>query len=115
MALSQPYVGSATIGTTEYSLPAGSTTLSNINVGGIYQLFLDLNALTATDSYKLKIKEAVQAAGTQRVIQDVTISGVQSEPVYVSPSLLLLHGWDMTLTKLAGTDRAIEYSIRQVA
>lgn len=115
MALSQAYVGSATIGTTEYSLPAGSTTLSAITTDGIYQLFLDLSALTATESYKLQIKEKVQAASTQRVIQEVTISGVQSEPVYVSPSLLLLHGWDMTLTKLAGTDRAIEYSIRQVA
>lgn len=115
MAITQTYVGSATIGTTEYSLPAGSTILGSIATAGIYQLFLDLSTLTATESYSLKIKEKVQAAGTQRIIQDVTISGVQSEPIYVSPSLLLMHGWDMTLTKLQGTDRAIEYSIRQVA
>jgi hypothetical protein len=115
MAITQAYVGSATIGTTEYSLPNASTTLTPIAVSGIYQLFLDFNALTATESYRLRINEKTQAGSTQRVVQDITISGVQSEPVYVTPSLLLMHGWDMTLQKLSGTDRAIEFSIRKVA
>jgi hypothetical protein len=115
MAITQAYGGSATIGTTEFSLPNGTTTLASIAVAGIYQLFLDLSTLTATESYKLQIKEKVQAAGTQRLVQDITISGVQAEPVYVTPSLLLMNGWDMTLTKLGGTDRAIEFSIRKVA
>ena len=32
----------------------------------------------------------------------------------VTPALVLMHGWDMTILKLAGTDRSIEWSIRQV-
>lgn len=114
MPISQAYVGSASIGITEYSLPNASTTLATITTDGVYQLLLDLSALTSTEAYTLKIKERVQAAGTQRTIQTVVFSGVQSNPVYVAVSLLLLHGWDLTLIKTAGTDRTIEWSIRQV-
>jgi hypothetical protein len=37
------------------------------------------------------------------------------EPIFVTPSVILLHSWDMTWTKLGGTDRSIIGSIRQVA
>jgi len=115
MAITEAFSGSATIGTTQYDLPSNSTTVSAQTTDGIYQLFLDLNALTATESYQLKIYEKVQSSGTQRLIDNMTISGVQTEPVYVTSALLLMHGWTYTLTKLQGTDRAIAWSIRQVA
>jgi uncharacterized protein YhhL (DUF1145 family) len=35
--------------------------------------------------------------------------------IAVSPALVLMHGWDMSLLKTAGTDRAITWSIRKVA
>jgi hypothetical protein len=41
--------------------------------------------------------------------------GAQSEPNFISPSFILLHGWTMTLIKIAGTDRAIDWSIRKIA
>lgn len=115
MAITEAFSGSATITTTPYDLCNNNTTISSQTTDGIYQLFLDLSNLTATESYQLKILEKVQSSGTQRVIDDTTISGVQSEPVYVTAALLLLHGWTFTLTKLQGTDRAIAWSIRQVA
>jgi len=115
MAITEAFSGSATIGTTEYDLPSASTTVSAQTADGIYQLFLDLNALTATESYQLKIYEKVQSLGTQRVIDSTTISGVQTEPVYATSALLLMHGWTYTLTNLQGTPRAISWSIRQVA
>lgn len=115
MALAAAYEDSASISTTEYSLPNDGTTLTPITVDGVYQLFLDLSALTATEQYRLRFYERVQAAGTTRVFHEVTFSGAQGEPVYVSPSFLLLHGWDITLQKLQGTDRSIPWSIRQVA
>jgi hypothetical protein len=116
MAITEAFSGSATIGTTQYDLPSNSTTVSAQTADGIYQLFLDLNALTATESYQLKIYEKVQSGGTQRVIDHTTISGAQTaEPIYVTAALLLMHGWTFTLTKLQGTDRAISWSIRQVA
>lgn len=115
MAIAELHSGSATIGTTEFDLPSNSTTRSSQTADGIYQLFLDLSAMTATESYRIRIYEKTRAADTQRVIEDVTLSGVQSEPVYVTPALLLLHGWTYTVAKVQGTDRAINWSVRQVA
>lgn len=114
MAISEAHSGSASIGTTEYDLPSASTTLSEQTADGIYQLLLDLSALTSTEQYRLRIYEKTRSASTQRVAQEVVFSGAQAEPVYITPALLLLHGWTFTLTKLQGTDRSIEWSIRAV-
>lgn len=116
MALSQPFTNAAlTVSTTEISLVSGTSTLQNNTTAGIYSLLLDLSAMTATETYLLKFKEKTQPSSTQRVMQSVTLSGVQTTPIYVSPALQLVNGWDITLTKLLGTDRAFDSSIRQVA
>lgn len=119
MAISEAFAGSASIGTTEYDLPSASTTKSSQTTDGIYQVFLDLSALTATEEYILRTYEKVRSTGTQRVVDSVEILGVQAEPVYVTPALLLLHGWTVTLQRVntggSSADRTIEWSIRQVA
>lgn len=117
MAISIPYENSATISTTEYSMPnAGTYSSANgITTDGVYQLWLDLNALAAGDSFELRIYEKVQSAGTQRLVDIWNFTGAQGKPHSVISSLILTHGWDMTLKKLAGTDRAIAWSIRQIA
>lgn len=115
MAISEAFTGSASISTTEYDLPSASTTKSAQTSDGIFQVFLDLSAMTATEAYQLRIYEKTRTTSTQALIEDITISGVQSEPVYVTPALLLLHGWTVTLTLLQGTAKTIEWSIRQVA
>lgn len=115
MAIAEAFAGTATVGSTERDLPSNTTTLSQQTADGIYQLFLDLANLTATESYRLRIYERTRSGDTQRVVQEVILSGVQDEPIYVTAALLLMHGWTFTLTKLQGTDRAINWSIRQVA
>ncbi len=116
MAISEAFTGSASISTTEYDLPSASTTKSSQTSDGIFQVFLDLSAMTATESYRLRIYEKTRSSTvSQGLVEDITISGVQSEPVYVTPPLLFLHAWTVTLTLLQGTPRTIEWSIRQVA
>lgn len=115
MTISAAYENSASISTTEFSLPNNSTTLTPITVDGVFQVFLDLSALTLTERYDLVIYEKVQAAGTQRAIDKRSFVGPQAVPHIVLPSLILLHGWDVTLKKISGTDRAVTWSIRQVA
>ena len=115
MAISEAFAGSASISTTEYDLPSASTTLSSQTSDGIFQLFLDLNALAAGDEYQLRIYEKTRSTSTQRLVDETLLVGIQPEPVFVTPALVLLHGWTMTLKKLAGTDRTIEWSIRSVA
>lgn len=112
MALTQTHSGTATIGNAEHDLPSNSTTRSALSTPGVYQLFLDLASLTATERYCLRIYERALAAGTQRIVEEVVITGAQSEPIYTSPALALMHGWTFTLQKLQGTDRSIVWSIR---
>jgi hypothetical protein len=115
MAISEAYSGSASISTTEYSLTNNSTTLGAVTDDGVYQVFLDLNALTITEGYILKVYEKVRSASTQRSVSEFYIYGSQSIPNFALPSMIFLHGWEVTLKKLTGTDRTIEWSIRKVA
>jgi hypothetical protein len=115
MPISQSHSGTATVGATELDLPSNTTTLSDLGTDGIFQLFFDAAAMTATESYKLRIYERALAASPQRLIEEVVLSGVQGEALYVTPALLLMHGWTFTLQKLQGTDRSFSWSIRQVA
>ena len=114
MAIEESYTGSVSISTTEYSLANSSTTLTPITIAGVYQVFIDASNMAAGDEYRIKILEKVRSAGTQRTIYTVTLDGVQTTP-FVTPSLVLMHGWDVTMQKLAGTDRGIAWSIRRVS
>jgi hypothetical protein len=114
MAITEAYTGSATIGTTAYSLPNASTTLTPITVDGVYQVFIDFAALTTTEQYEVTIVEKVRSASGQLDVYTSVVTGTTA-PIWVSPSLILLHGWDVQVRKLSGTDRAIGWSIRQVA
>jgi hypothetical protein len=115
MALSEVYSGSDTFTTTEESIAANTnaTTAQSITDDGVYQVWLDLSNLANGDSFRLQIKEKVQSSGTQRVVETFVFTDVQSNPNFASPALMLLHGWDVTIAKLAGTNRAIPWSIRK--
>lgn len=116
MAISEPYSGNATISATEISIVSGTSTLQVVTDDGLYQPFLDLNALADGDVFEFKIYEKVDSAATQRVVHYETLANAQGKALnYAAPSLLLIHGWDMTIKKLSGTDRIIRWSIRKVA
>ena len=105
-----------TIGASEISIVSGTTTLQTVTTDGVYQLWIDDGGnMTKTEEFKIRIYEKVEATGgTKKVVFTATIKGVQSE-IFVTPMLILMHGWDMTIQKIAGTDRAFDASIRQVA
>lgn len=115
MAISEAYAGTETVTTSEWSLTTDTAGPDVDTNDGVYQAFLDLNALLKGDVYEFKVYEKVGSASTQRVILTVRFANAQTNPVWVTPSLILLHGWDMTLKKISGTDRAIDWSIRKVA
>lgn len=77
-------------------------------------MFIDLNALAAGDIFQFRTYERI-SGGTQRVVYNAYFAGAQGEPIWTSPALVLIDGWDMTLDRLAGSDRAITWSIRKVA
>jgi len=116
MPISEPYeIDGVTVGTTELSIVSGTTTLQSIADDGVYQLWVDAGNMVKGDEYVIKVKEKVEGTGgTQKVVFQAVLTDVQSE-VFVTPMLILINGWDMTLTRTAGADRAFDASIRKVA
>lgn len=112
MAISEAYTGSqtATINT-EHVL----NTTTPETTDGIYQLYIDVAAMVAGDVTEIRIKEKCRTGDTQRQVLVSTLAGAQSDPLWCSPSLILMNGWDMTLKQTAGTGRAFPWSIRKVA
>lgn len=94
--------------TTDSAGPDADTTV------GVFQAFIDLNALAAGDQFIFRVYEKVRTGDTQRLVYDASFSHAQGTPVWVSPQLILGVGWDMTLDKVAGTDRAINWRISSV-
>lgn len=110
----EAYTGTETVGTTEWSITtdtAGPNVDANV---GIYQAFIDLSALQAYDVYQFKCYEKARTGDTQRVVFSAYFEGVQADPIAVTPTLILGVGWDMTLKKLSGTDRAIAWRISKI-
>jgi len=116
MAISEPYeLDGVTVGVTELSIVSGTTTLQTITDDGVYQLWVDPGNMAKGDEFIIRIYEKVEGTGgTKKVVMAATLSNAQNG-VWVSPSLILINGWDMTIQKIAGTDRAFDASIRKIA
>ncbi len=115
MAIAELYSVTETVGTTEWSFTTDTSGPDVDTTDGVFQLVLDVSALAAGDWFRVKLYEKVSSGGTQRLAEQWDIVGAQAKPLWVSPSIILLHGWDFTVTKVAGTDRSIIGSVRQVA
>lgn len=113
MAITETHTGSASISTAEYSCPNASTSLTPITDDGAYQFFLDVAAMVAGDKYQVRVYEKCTSDGTQRVVFESILAGAQADPLWVSPCLILMHGWDFTVKRLAGSDRTLYWSIRK--
>jgi hypothetical protein len=105
---------SATIGTTEYYLASDSTTKTDQTEKCLLHVQLDFGNMAAGDQYRVRLYEKVNGTGaTQRTTELGIVTGAQSEP-FVAPIGFLAHGWEISVTKLAGTDRSIGWSLRKV-
>jgi hypothetical protein len=116
MAITEPYeLDGVTVGSSELSIVSGTTSLQTIAVAGVYQLWVDASAMVKGDEFKIRIYEKVEATGgTKRVCFSQTLLGVQSE-LFVTPTLVLLNGFDFTIQKIAGADCAFDASVRKIA
>lgn len=120
MAIAELQTGTKAVDTTEWSIGDASTngeaysTATPRTEDGVYQIFLDVSDMIAGDQLQIRVYEKVRSGDTQRIIYQSVLTGAQSEPIWVSPSLVLLHGWDATLDALAGTITVL-WSIRQVS
>lgn len=109
MAVTIHASGSQTCTTlTEHTLTAAPETTA-----GAYQLMLDLDDLAAAEILEIRIKEEVRnSSATQRVVWYDVVSGIQGEEkAWVSPVIMLINGWDMSI-EAVGTP-VIPWSIRK--
>lgn len=114
MAIQELYSDTGTsISTTEYSLTNDSTTIATQTADALIQAFIDFANMAAGDQYEVKVYDKVYSGGTQRMIYHAVLTGTQTTP-FVTPGLIVLHGWDVTVKRLAGSDRSISWSIRSV-
>jgi hypothetical protein len=117
MAITEAYAGSASITTTEYSAPNAANYSSGAarTDDGVFQVFLDTSDMVTGDQLRIRVYEKCRSTDTQRILFETYITGTASD-TWVSPSLILLHGWDVTLQQLAGTAGiTVNWSIRKVA
>jgi hypothetical protein len=114
MAISEAFSGSEAVSTTEHSLTTDTAGPDTETSDGVFQVFLDVSDMIAGDDLQIRVYEKVLSTSTQRIVYEDRLFGVQSKPVWVSPSLILMHGWDVTLDALAGTI-TVDWSIRKVA
>ena len=116
MAITEAFASSQAVDTTEWSMPRdASYDVAQPQTGdGSYQIFLDVSDMVGADELQIRVYEKVQGAGTQRIIWQASLFGPQNPPTWVSPTLILMHGWDVTLDAIAGTI-TVEWSIRKVA
>lgn len=113
MAITDAYTGTATISTTEYSLPNNANAGALVTNTGVYQVFIDTLNMAAGDEYLIQIKNQVISGGTTRTIYSATLDGTQSSP-FVTPTLVLIYGWDVTMDLITGSAKSISWSIRKV-
>lgn len=114
MAISEAFAGTEAVGVTEHSLTTDTAGPDVETSDGVFQVFLDVSDMITGDELQIRIYEKVQAADTQRIVYQSNLFGPQSPPIWVSPTLILMHGWDVTLDAISGTV-TVTWSIRKVA
>jgi len=107
---------SATISTTEYSLPADTTTgvPTSQTDDSLLEVWIDFGAMIAGDQYAARFYEKATSAGSQRRANEWVLTGAQSDPLLILQLGYVAHGWDVTVIRLAGTDRSIAWSLRKI-
>jgi hypothetical protein len=87
---------------------------SDDSTDGVFQLFVDCSNMQAADTIEIVLYEKILSSGSQRIIFTSYFTGIQDEPVFVSPAMVLMHGWAFGLKQLAGTARSYDWSIRKL-
>jgi hypothetical protein len=83
---------------------------------GVVQAFIDVADMVAGDQLSIRVLEKVRGGSPgdlQQIVYEAILTGAQAQPVFVTPALTLMHGWDVTASALAGTIK-INWSIRRI-
>ncbi len=104
----------STIGASEYSLTNDSTSIATKTDTGFVTLLLDCANMAAGDEFEIAKQEKAVSGGTQRRTILSNLVGAQTPIIFETPPFFVGVGWDITVKKIAGTDRAFTWTIRSV-
>jgi hypothetical protein len=114
MSISEHASGTRTAGTPpEASFTALGT--GGDTTDGVFQFYVDVVNLANGDAIELQVLEKVLSSGTARIVFESSIANAQDEAVWVSPALLLMHGWTFQIKQTSGTARSFDWSQRKIA
>jgi|WetSurSiteA1Bulk_404760.scaffolds.fasta_scaffold81555_2 hypothetical protein len=112
MAISEIASGTRTTSPVESSYTALYS--SSTTTDGIFCVVMDLTNMAVGDIVEIQLLEKVLSTGNQKVVFQAIFYDVQADPVFISPSLLLMHGWAFGVRQTAGSSRSLDWSIRGV-
>ncbi len=114
MAIAEAYAGTQAVDTTEWSTTTDTAGPDVTTPDGVYQMFLDLSDMVTGDQLQIRLVEGVAGSSTVTTTTSIFyLYGPQPFPIWVSPTYVLVTGWDWTLKALAGTI-TVDWSIRAV-
>lgn len=111
--VTERYSGTEAVGATEHSMTTDTSGPDSDTTDGFYQVFLDVSDMVDADVLQIRAYEKARSADTQRLAYQAILNYTQQTPIWVSPALCMMHGWDWTLDALSGTITC-NWSIRTV-
>ncbi len=116
MPITELFSGVRNITASEVSLSANNTGGPTAQTTtGIFQTFIDVSGMIAGDALQIRVYEKCRAGDVQQIVHDNILVDTQQEPLWVSPALTLMKGWDITANSINGTTIKTLWSIRQVS
>lgn len=103
----------ASVSTTEFFLFSNSTTVTYQTTDCLMQAFISVASMAAGDQYRINVYEKVNG-GTALTVYSATLTGVQ-QGAFVTPALIVGEGYEVSVTKLTGTSRTVNWSLRTSA
>ena len=86
-------------------------TLATITQPGFYSLWLDLNALAASDTLEMRVKTKVTSGGTSRLHSLDTYNNAQTLFNITTQTIECMHEVVFTIKQTAGTGRTVNWEI----
>jgi hypothetical protein len=81
---------------------------------GAFQFIVDCTNMVRADSLEVRVYEKPTGSGDTAILVKIwPINNEQAEPLFVSPALMLLHGWRFSIKQTTGTGRSFKWSIRK--
>lgn len=92
-------------------------TLDTITTAGVYQLAVDLNAMTdgsTEDRVTIRVYGKARSSDTERLMEQWEFTGSQAKPLFRTNPEISPHSYKVTLRQDQGTGRAFPWAIYTV-